>query len=158
MQLYFVRHGAAGVREEWAGSDDTRPLTKAGKTQIAHVADALVALDIVPDVLLTSPLTRAAETADILAARLHLQKEERTDERLAPGFNTQRLKEILAEFPEATALVLVGHEPDFSRTIGEVIGGRIVLKKGGLALVELTDVKKLLGELLWLVPPKLLKR
>lgn len=157
MQLYFVRHGAAGVREEWKGDDDKRPLTKAGKQQIQDVAETLVALNIIPDALLTSPLTRAVETADILAAHLHSPKKPQQDERLMPGFDTERLAEILVDYPNAAALMLVGHEPDFSSIIGDLIGGRIVLKKGGLALVELTDITDLSGELLWLIPPKLLR-
>ena len=156
MQILFVRHGDAGTREEWTGDDDLRPLTKAGKTQIAHVAAALAAVNMAPDVLLTSPLTRAAETADILAAHLHGKKALQAEARLAPGFDTQHLREILADHPAAATLVLVGHEPDFSHVIGELTGGRVVLKKGGVALVDV-DTSKLSGALLWLVPPKLFK-
>jgi len=64
--------------------------------------------------------------------------------------------EILQAYPEAKALMLVGHEPDFSQLIGELIGGgRVTCKKGSLACVELNNTS-LQGELVWLVPPSVL--
>ena len=61
------------------------------------------------------------------------------DDRLAPGFDAGRLGKLLKKFPRAKALLLVGHEPDFTTTIGELTGGRVVLKKGGMAYVESAD-------------------
>ena len=156
MKLYFVRHAEAVEAGGWAGGDETRPLTKGGKAQAQQVSGTLAALKIEPDHLLTSPLARAAETAEILAAGLHLKVLPRSDERLRPGFDAEHLRAILAEYPNAKSLLLVGHEPDFSRTIGELTGGRVAVKKGALALVELAGQETLSGELVWLAPPKLL--
>ena len=89
---------------------------------------------------------------------MHLAEKPRTDDRLQPGFDTRRLAAILADFPDTKALLLVGHEPDFSTIIGELTGARVVMKKGGLALVELDDPQSLQGVLYWLAPPKLLAR
>jgi phosphohistidine phosphatase len=79
------------------------------------------------------------------------------DRRLGPGFDIEQLAAILRDHASARALMLVGHEPSFSETISALIGGgRVVCKKGGLACVDLPDVSNLSGELLWLIPPRLL--
>jgi phosphohistidine phosphatase len=78
------------------------------------------------------------------------------DKRLEPGFNVQQLQAILLDHPDADSVMIVGHEPDFSETIGALIGGSIAIKKGGLALVELERPHSKHGDLLWLIPPKFL--
>jgi phosphohistidine phosphatase SixA len=66
---------------------------------------------------------------------------------------------MLEEYKQANAIMLVGHEPDFSQTIGALTGGRVVVKKGGLARVDLQpDSGALAGDLVWLIPPKVLIR
>ena len=81
------------------------------------------------------------------------------DKRLSPGFGTDQLVHILDQHSKGAALILVGHEPDFSETIRQVIGGgRLVVKKGGLVCVELQDGKPLKGKLEWLLPPQVLAR
>jgi len=73
------------------------------------------------------------------------------------GFNERALRSILQDRPDAAAIMLVGHEPSMSRTIGSIVGGaRIDLKKGGLACVSFDAPLSLAGELVWLVPPKIL--
>jgi len=156
MKLYLVRHAAAVEADEWTNGDDTRPLTPDGKAQARLVADTLAMLHIEPDVLLTSPLVRTRETAEIIADRLHLKSRLREEERLAPGFHLPLLADLLTDYPTVKALLLVGHEPDFSRVIGELTSGRVTVKKGGLALVEIPEPTILSGELVWLAPPKLL--
>ncbi len=157
MKLYFLRHGIAVEADEWNASDETRPLTPDGKARMAREAETLARLVGQADVLLTSPLTRAIETADIAADAMGQRDLLEQDTRLSPGFGTKELTKILAEYTEAKTLLLVGHEPDFSSTIETTIGGgRIVLKKGGLALVEVTDVPTMHGVLVWLLPPKAL--
>jgi phosphohistidine phosphatase SixA len=75
--------------------------------------------------------------------------------RLASGFNQDQLHVILHEHARANAVMLVGHEPDLSEAISKLIGGgRVAMKKGGLALVELPNAQTRRGELLWLLPPK----
>jgi phosphohistidine phosphatase len=77
------------------------------------------------------------------------------DKRLAPGFGRDNLEQVLADHPEAKNIMLVGHEPDFSLTISALTGGdKVILKKGGLARVDLTATAPLQGDLVWLLPPK----
>lgn len=155
MNLFFLRHGLAGNRSEWQGDDAKRPLTDEGKEKMKHTANMLAALDLGLDVIITSPLVRAKQTAEIVARKLNCPLVE--DKRLEPGFNDDQLQKILLDHPNANTVMLVGHEPDFSDTISALIGGgRIICKKGGLALVELPNAHSKRGELLWLVPPKVL--
>jgi phosphohistidine phosphatase len=156
MKLYFLRHGLAADREAWTGNDFERPLTDEGKKRMAREAATLAKLDLNLDLILTSPLIRASQTAEIVAQHLNLTDRLVKDERLSPGFGTNQLAKILTAYPEAKALMLVGHEPDFSQVIGDLIGGgRINCKKGSLAGVELSN-KSLQGELVWLIPPSVL--
>jgi phosphohistidine phosphatase len=157
MKLYFLRHGIAADREEWDGDDAQRPLTADGRKSLEREAKTLARLDIEPDRIITSPLARAKETAEIIAQRLDLRDRIVEDDRLAESFDVNRLAEIVRECSDVDCLMFVGHEPDFSRTIGQITGGaRVDLKKGGIARVDLPDSSTLAGELLWLVPPKLL--
>jgi phosphohistidine phosphatase len=156
MKLYFLRHGLAD-RSEWFGSDFERPLTERGKARMAREAATIAELGIAPDLIITSPLTRAYQTAEIVAEHLDLLDRLIEDERLAPGFGPDELVEILQMHSDAVEIMLVGHEPDFSQTIGHLIGGgQVVCKKGSLARVDVYDDISLEGELVWLIPPKVL--
>jgi len=113
---------------------------------LARLAPAL-------DAVVTSPYLRASETAEIVAQHLNLQDKVVLDEKLTPGFDTVRLAKLVKSFPEAKALLLVGHEPDFTTTIRDLTGGRVVLKKGGMAYVDTGDASFKKAVLVWLVQP-----
>lgn len=149
MYLYFLRHGEADW-PDWKKSDDERPLTKRGKKEMHEVAAFLVRVKARPDLILTSPLPRASQTAEIAAE--HLKVKYREDSLLAPGFRRTELERLLEKYPEES-LMLVGHEPDFTETISALTGGSLKLSKAGLALVEI-DHSWQNGRLLWLFPPK----
>ena len=119
MELYFLRHGIAAPRADWQGDDSQRPLTVQGREEVVRMAGFLARLAPALDAIVTSPYLRATETAEIVAQHLNLQDKVVADERLEPGFDAGRLGKLLKKFPEAKALLLVGHEPDFTTTIGE---------------------------------------
>jgi phosphohistidine phosphatase len=155
MILYFLRHGLAGSREEWKGDASRRPLTKKGMKNMGTQAKSLARLDLRLDVIITSPLTRAFQTADMVARELKMVEQLAPDERLAPGFGLDDLEQVLADHSEAKTIMLVGHEPDFSLTISALTGGgNVMLKKGGLARADITATNPLQGNLVWLLPPK----
>jgi phosphohistidine phosphatase len=156
MHLIFLRHGAAVESEAWEQGDNSRPLTNAGHKQAKRVATLLEAHAPAVDVILSSPLTRAQETATHVAKRLGHPEGATIDARLGPGFAREKLAGILSDHPDAETLLLVGHEPDFSQTIGALTGGQVAMKKAGVALVEVPDRTLLEGTLLWLMPPKVL--
>lgn len=182
MRLYFLRHGEAGSSEEWAGPDEQRPLTKEGITQMRAVARGMRWLDLAIDLVLSSPFTRAHQTATIVAEELGLSVT--TAAGLASGATADALADVLARRapttrvpPETVAynpplnerILLVGHEPDFSTLVGWLIGGAAIqLKKGALCRVDLDpdaeqwrwDTTHLqgAGTLAWLLTPKQLRR
>ena len=153
MELYFLRHGEADW-PDWEKSDDERPLTKRGKKEIHEVARFLKRVKARPDLIVTSPLPRASQTAEIAADHLKVKCCE--DKLLSPGSGRQELERLLKKYPEES-LMIVGHEPDFSHTISQLTGASLKLSKAGVALVEL-DRSWRSGRLLWLFPPKFSRR
>ena len=157
MKIYFLRHGKAENRSEWRGDDADRPLTPAGEEAMRREAEALRAMDLALDLIVTSPLARARRTAEIVAGELGLGGCLVEDARLASGFDVARLEQILAEHGPAESVMVVGHEPDFGQTVAELIGGGdVVMKKGGLARVDVAEPAAGGGELVWLLTPPLL--
>lgn len=157
MRVYFLRHGKAENRSEWRGDDADRPLTPEGEEAMRREAEALRALDLALDALVSSPLARARKTAEIVAEGLDMGGRLAVDDRLAPGFDLRRLAQLLAGRDPDAAVMVVGHEPDFSETISELIGGGdVAMKKGGLARVDVAVPTAGGGKLVWLLTPPLL--
>ncbi len=157
MDLYFLRHGLAGHASQWEGDDWERPLTDEGRARLRREGETIARLEIAPEVLLSSPLRRALETAQTVAPYLADAPPIGVDKRLAPGFGLKQLAQILEAYAGSGSLMLVGHEPDFSTTIGRLIGGgKVVCKKGGLAWVEVPDPRAPKGSLVALIPPAML--
>ena len=155
MELYFLRHGSAERRSEWQGEDAERTLTDEGAAGVRRLVRALAASGLKVDVIVSSPLVRARQTADIAAEELKHAPGVLLDARLAGGLDRQSLAALLASLDRPRRVLLVGHEPDFSLTVGELTGGSVVCKKGGLARVDITDEEALRGQLVWLLPPRL---
>ena len=153
MLLYFLRHGEADW-PDWKKPDDERPLTKYGKNEMRQVAAFLKRVKAKPDLIVTSPLPRAFQTAEIAAESLKIKCRE--DKLLAPGFDRADLERLLKKYPEES-LMIVGHEPDFSEIISGLTGASLKFSKAGIALVDLNRSWRS-GRLLWLVPPKIATR
>jgi phosphohistidine phosphatase len=153
MQLYFLRHGEADW-PGWTKPDDERPLTDFGKKEVRQLAKFLGRLNVKPDLIVTSPLPRAFQTAE--AAAEQLKTKLRQDEALEPGFGIRELSTVL-ERHRSKVLMLVGHEPDFSSVISALTGGLVKMSKAGVALVDI-DPETEKGRLLWLFPPKFARK
>jgi phosphohistidine phosphatase len=153
--LYFLRHGKAG--EPRATDDESRPLTDAGAAALEAAASLWRRLNLRPDVVVTSPLRRAAQTAELLCDGIALAQRPITDDRLAPGARWDDVARIIADLPEARRVMFVGHEPDLSQTVAELTGASSVrMRQGGLACVEFYGTPEPGGgELAWLLDPDL---
>lgn len=151
MKIYFLRHAHASW-PHWDGDDDDRPLTEKGEAQSRRVGEFLQRNAIGLDAIFHSPLPRAAKTALIVAEIFRLPPVE--EKSLAPGFNVRKLARLLETGVHGDVMI-VGHETDFSETVGEITGGAIEMAKAGVACVEAG--KNLRGRLLWLVTPKLVE-
>ncbi|MGA2479652.1 MAG: phosphohistidine phosphatase SixA [Spirochaetia bacterium] len=157
MEVYFLRHGEAGKSSRGQGGDAARQLTEEGIARMEREAAFISALRLRLDAILTSPLVRAQQTAEIVARELRLLDALAVDERLSPGFGPKELGGIVREHRAAAALMLVGHEPDFSAAIAACIGGgRVECKKGALARVDFDTPDLSSGVLVWLLPPRVL--
>jgi phosphohistidine phosphatase len=115
MQLILVRHAKAAEGEP----DELRPLTPEGRDQARAVAAQLRGQGVRPGAVLTSPLLRARETAELIAQELGA--EVVSDERLRPGANADAVVEAVAGRGET--VVVVGHQPDCSRIAASLRGG-----------------------------------
>ncbi len=150
-QLWVLRHAEAephGTR-----SDSERRLTTRGEDQARVAGRALSCLEVTFEAVLFSPKTRALQTAELAAEQWPQDEREllREHEPLASGFDGVQALDALAQIEADGRLLLVGHEPDLSRTVADLTGARIDLKKGGLAVVRLEGVG---GELAVLLRPR----
>jgi phosphohistidine phosphatase len=132
--IWFLRHGDA----EDGQPDFDRRLTAKGERQSRDAGATLAALGVDLDLCITSPRVRARDTARI-ACEAYGEVEVTIDERLQGGeFDPLELAAGIDN------VLLVGHEPDFSDAIGQLTGGRVDMKKGGLAAVEDRTLRVLL--------------
>jgi phosphohistidine phosphatase len=156
LQLYLLRHADAGDPAAWRGNDAERPLSKKGRRQAVWVGRWLQGQRKLPGVVVTSPKVRAAQTAGLATEGSSVTPI--VDERLAAGFGLEDVAGIVRDHaPEARRVMLVGHDPDFSELASELVGGKIELKKGAVARIDLAGaVQPGAGTLRWLVPPEAL--
>ena len=157
MKLYFVRHATASSKATWAHDDELRPLTRTGRQRFAALVAALVGADALkPDVIVTSPLVRACQTAELLRDGIACDAVVTQDSRLGPDFDLEALSAILAEHADARCLAIVGHNPSFAAVLSAITGGcDLEMRKGAIALVDVEDPAVASGRLLWLAPPSL---
>jgi phosphohistidine phosphatase len=152
VKLYFLRH--AHAEDKHPDGDAARRLTDKGINSAQAVADLLKRLDVQPAYIFTSPRVRALFTAQIVGEALGKEPEIR--EAANFGFDLAGLNTLIAALADDIEVIIVGHEPTFSVTIGELTGGRLQMKKSGLARVDLHSRAPLRGELVWLIAPKIL--
>jgi phosphohistidine phosphatase len=162
LKVYVLRHGQAGNSLDEPGKDAARPLTPDGRREILQIATSLKSLDVGLDLIASSPLKRALETAQLVAKKLGKTKSLQQWEELKPAGDHDTLYKRLSDLKADSQILLVGHEPHLSSLIGEIISGsqnvRLVLKKGGIAKIDLDQIRpKASGDLVWLLTPKLAK-
>jgi phosphohistidine phosphatase len=153
MELYLLRHGdyarVSGLK------DADCPLSGEGRALMEREAAGAARLGVRPGLILSSPIRRAQETARIMAAALGAEVAD--DARLAPGFDSAALADIVLEQGDRPALMLVGHAPDLADAIRACTGGRAEMRKGSLARIELENPRSLAGVLAWLLPSEALE-
>jgi len=159
MRVYFMRHGDAGDKKLWQGADADRPLSPLGVERTTAAAKHFEHTGFRPTKILTSPLARARQTAEIVAGVLDVRDLVETDQRLDPSFDMRAFRQVLKENADEERLLLVGHDPSLSMVIEAVMGGgSIILKKGGIARLDIESVSRASGHLAWLDSPTLFSR
>jgi phosphohistidine phosphatase len=152
--LYFVRHGKAGHHSA-AADDDERQLTEEGIAVLKRAGPLLRRLNLRPDLVLSSPLPRALQTAELMVEGLGMADEPVIDDRLRPGAGWGDLARAMAAYPDARRVMFVGHEPDLSGAMRLLTGAASVrMRKGGIGCVEFPGVPEPGGgELAWVIDP-----
>ncbi len=165
MELLVIRHGQAMDKEEFAKagtSDDLRPLTSAGMEEMKEVARGLRELVKKIDLVVPSPLVRAVQTAEIVAAAYDIPVSGPTTA-LSPDSEPEDFEKWSADFEDAKRIAVVGHEPHLTGIVSWLLTGKddaiIDLKKGGMCLLEFeSGIKSGSGILTWLMTPRQLRR
>jgi phosphohistidine phosphatase len=157
MIVYFLRHASAGKRVVNPKKDERRPLDDEGILQARYVGRMLAAMDVQVDAIVSSPLTRALQTASLVANELAFENPVQTDPALLPESDYEQFRSLLARLRKFEEIIVVGHNPSLteflSRTISASTGAaQVEFKKGAVAKV---DVAGRNGLLHWLVVPKI---
>jgi phosphohistidine phosphatase len=160
LQLYLVRHGVAEERGDAWPDDSKRPLTESGANRLRRSGRGLLALDLTFDVVLSSPLTRARQTAEILAEAFSSPPPIIIVEALSPGGAQAAVLAEIEKQARRERVALVGHEPSLGELAGRLMGLRhpLEFKKGAIARIDVdAGSPATLGRLRWLLPPKVLR-
>lgn len=159
-QLYLIRHGLAEERGEAWPDDAKRPLTADGIARLRRSMRGLARLDVGFDVVLTSPLTRARQTAEAIADELQPRPPIINVDGLAPGGTYQSLMADLEKQSRRKRIALVGHEPGIGELAARLAGVRrsLEFKKGAFCRIDVDELPPDgSGTLRWFVPPRLLR-
>ena len=161
-ELYLVRHAIAAERGPNYPDDRKRPLTTEGIARFKRAIEGLKDLDVAIDLVLTSPLTRATHTAELLVAGVAGKPRLDVVEALAPGGRVAQLLEAIAKYSKRSKhIALVGHEPDLGELAARLLRARgtIEFKKGAICCIELDGAMPTgPGTLKWLLPPRALRK
>lgn len=155
MKLYLVRHGAAG---EVAASDAERVLTETGRQEARRVGRALAVWGPDTGRVLTSPLVRARQTAELIVGEFKTAVPVTVLNELGNGHSTTVLLRALRTWAGLGGLVLVGHMPSLAEHLAELVGAgaraNFHFRTGTVACVHLTEWRVGAGELGWLAGPE----
>jgi phosphohistidine phosphatase len=167
LELYLLRHGDVGGRMAIAAGQNSgdRPLTIAGREEIAVLARSIKHLNLKFDAIISSPLKRAIQTAKIIAKALVMEKKISIWNELVPEGSRSKLYGRLNQYTRESTILMVGHQPYLTNIICDMIFqkrvnqvGQINLKKAGLAKIRVISlIPNTSGELRWLLTPRILK-
>ena len=160
LELYLIRHGIAAERgKEWP-DDSKRPLTPDGISRLRKTARGLNAIGVGFDQIVTSPLVRTRQTADVFAEELKSKPPVVTADALAPAGTPASVIQEIVRHVRKPRLALVGHEPNLGELAAQLIGSRTPLefKKGGICRIDFDVLPpKGAGALRWFLTPKILR-
>jgi phosphohistidine phosphatase len=159
-ELYLIRHGLAEERGEAWPDDNKRPLTDEGMARMRKAARGLARLGVAIDVILSSPLVRARQTADLVAGGLDPRPSLVNVDSLAPDGSYAAIVADLEKHGRKPRLALVGHEPLIGELAARLIGSRHALefKKGAICRIDLDEIPPAgPGDLRWMLTPRVLR-
>ncbi|MGH9512973.1 MAG: SixA phosphatase family protein [Terriglobales bacterium] len=159
MIIYFLRHASAGEHLANPKRDEMRPLDKAGIEQCGYVGRALNALDVHVDVIISSPLKRAAQTASLVGNELGYEGKLLLENALRPNASFSDFRQLLERYGKYDSIMCVGHNPSLNEFLARAISeagceASVELKKGAVAKVETGRNSAVLQ---WCLTPKILR-
>ena len=159
MIIYFLRHASAGEPFVNAKKDEKRALDKDGIEQCGYVGRALAAIEAQVDVIVSSPLKRATQTASLVGNEMGYEGKLQIETGLRPGATVADFRRLLEKYARQESMMVVGHNPNLSQFLGALISesgceASVELKKGAVARI---DMRRSSGTLLWCLTPKTLR-
>jgi phosphohistidine phosphatase len=157
MFLHLLRHADAGDPAAWEGPDAERPLSDKGRKQSERLGKYLAGIAFRGGPFISSPKVRAAQTAELVADEVKAKVD--LDDRLGESLSLEVVEGVLRDAGDPERAVLIGHDPDFSDLLAELVDTtRIEMRKGALARIEVDrPLRPGAGTLRWLIPPDALK-
>jgi phosphohistidine phosphatase len=162
-ELYILRHGIAGERGAAYPDDNLRPLTADGKKKLREIVAGLDKLGVELDWIVSSPLVRARETAEVVGEGLGAHTPLDLCDALSPGGDPEALLKFLTKHPNRARVLVAGHEPDLGMLAARLIGAgrhaRLTFKKGGCCLIAFDEFPpQSPGQLVWWLTPKVMRK
>jgi phosphohistidine phosphatase len=159
MIIYFLRHASAGEHYINPKKDEKRPLDKEGIEQCGYIGRALTAMEAQADVIITSPLKRATQTASLVGNEMGYEAKLQIENALRPEATFADFRKMLEKYSRQESIMVVGHNPNLSQFLGSAISesgceASVDLKKGAVARVEM---RRSSGTLQWCLTPKALR-
>jgi phosphohistidine phosphatase len=161
LELYLIRHGVAEERGKDWPDDSKRPLTPDGIARLRKAARGLNAVDVGFDQIVTSPLVRTRQTADVFAEELKTKPPVVTSDALAPAGTPPAVIQEITRHVRKARVALVGHEPNLGELAAQLIGARnpLEFKKGGICRIDFDMLPPKGGGMLrWFLSPKMLRK
>jgi phosphohistidine phosphatase len=161
IELHLVRHAIAAARgDEWP-DDGKRPLTQEGIQRFKDAVRGLRSMDVAIDEIFASPLVRARQTAELLAAGLGGKPSVKVLDTLAPGHTPAAVVAELARKARRRRVALVGHEPGLGELAAHLLGAKraLTFRKGGVCRIDVEGLTgRRAGSLIWFLPPRVLRK
>jgi phosphohistidine phosphatase len=156
MNLYLMRHANAGIRRENPALDAKRALVKDGKDQCILMARLLGALKVQADVIVSSPLKRALQTAQLVGTELGYEARVEVSPALGPNADYAAFLQLLEKYSDREDVLMVGHNPNLFKFLGQLITGNggagVRMRKGSVARIDTSKHPPLLQ---WLIDPRM---
>lgn len=161
LELYLIRHGIAAERGDQYPDDSKRPLTSQGISRLKQEAKALDELEVSIGVILTSPLVRAKQTAEVISEGMKGHPQVVTTDALAPAGAAAGVMQEISKHLRKGSIALVGHEPNIGELAARLIGARtpIEFKKGAICRIDVAALPPTgPGQLRWFLTPRILRK
>jgi phosphohistidine phosphatase len=160
LELYLIRHGLAEKRGDAWPDDTKRPLTEHGMARVRRSARALARMGLSIDVVLTSPLVRTRQTAELFAAAFSPRPAVTNVDALVPGGAPSAAAAEIEKHSRRPRIAIVGHEPGIGELAAWLVGTKnpIEFKKGGICRIDVGSAPaRGAGALRWMLTPKILR-